>query len=86
MFAGILGAEVGVRQLRCFVGAVACLGKLSVFIGEDDVAGAYAAMSGALLSVAVVSIAAAESWCVLAGYVAKLDFACLLFLPQCFAV
>jgi hypothetical protein len=59
--AGILGANVGVRQLDGFIGAVACFGKLSCLIGEDDVAGTYAAFCGALLVVAVVSIAAAES-------------------------
>ena len=57
--AGILGAYVGVRQLDGFIGAVACFSELSCLIGEDDVAGAYAAFCGALLVVAVVSIAAA---------------------------
>ena len=57
MFAGIFGAEVGVCQLDGFVGAVACFGQLSVFIGEDDVAGAYAALGGALLVVAVAPVA-----------------------------
>ncbi|WP_095063297.1 hypothetical protein [Kingella negevensis] len=61
MLAGILAADVGVRQLRGFVGAVTCFGKLSVFIGENDVAGTDAALDGAFLVVAVVSIAAAES-------------------------
>ena len=57
MLAGILGADVGVRQLDGFIGAVACFSKLSCLIGEDDVAGSYAAFCGALLVVAVAPVA-----------------------------
>ena len=85
MLAGILAADVGVRQLDGFIGAVACFGKLPCFIGEDDVAGAYAAFCGALLVVAVVSIAyAVKPLAVFVGNGG--EFAVVLCaLSQCFA-
>ena len=68
MCLGILGADVGVCQLDGFIGAVACFGELSCLIGEDDVAGAYAAMGSALLVVAVAPVAyAVKSLAVFVG-------------------
>jgi len=56
LLAGILGADVGVRQLRGFVCAVACFGELSCLIGEDDVAGVDAAFCDVALTVAVAAV------------------------------
>ena len=57
MLTGILGADVGVRQLRGFVCAVACFGELSCLIGEDDVAGVDAAFCDAALTVSIAAVA-----------------------------
>ena len=57
MLAGILGADVGVRQLDGFIGAVACFSKLSCLIGEDDVAGVDAAAGGAVFAVSIAAVA-----------------------------